>query len=341
MRCILAFRLSYNREKNLRIASIEWFIEYSEKCQKQFNVTNEDLHLIEIGHRLTLKIEEELRLHVGSSAPSFGALRRIFTYWTEQIKAEKTHTKEPSHQHAKTSENVEISINTSGSSRTTNTDYAKHNTPQLNASNQHTTTLLVIFASVLILGAIFGRFAYKDRQISKLKEHIPSSSIEQLTNTVNQLREKDRDTKIAVKDTIIASVDQFYQDWVGDPIRINQVQKLNQLITSTVYLYPDSSAATALQIRLNHDKAQIEQEFQKIVRDFKQARTAFANVKLGQNLSEQSINSAYKYSNSLFPLLGRMEYTELNRSKDEMKKTQYLLNVYQYKLNSINQIINP
>ncbi len=45
--------------------------------------------LIETGHKLTLKIEEELRSHYGNKSPSLGAIRRIFSQWIEEIQATK------------------------------------------------------------------------------------------------------------------------------------------------------------------------------------------------------------------------------------------------------------
>ncbi|MEF1297257.1 type VI secretion protein, partial [Vibrio parahaemolyticus] len=44
---------------------------------------------------------------------------------------------------------------------------------------------------------------------------------------------------------------------------------------------------------------------------------------------------AYEYSNSLFPLLGRIEYAEKNSQRKEIERSLLLLNAYLYKINQL------
>ena len=63
------------------VASRTW-----RKRVKLFNVTVDDMAILEAGHRVCLRIEEELRLHYGHKAPSLGGIRRILSQFIDDVK---------------------------------------------------------------------------------------------------------------------------------------------------------------------------------------------------------------------------------------------------------------
>ncbi|WP_169674406.1 type VI secretion system ImpA family N-terminal domain-containing protein, partial [Vibrio parahaemolyticus] len=89
--CVVYWYSAYPEytKANARISAIEWMVEYTEKRMKKHRVLPEELPLIEAAHQLCLRIEEELRLHYGIKAPSFGRIRRPLNQWIEDIKEEK------------------------------------------------------------------------------------------------------------------------------------------------------------------------------------------------------------------------------------------------------------
>nr|MCC4892374.1 type VI secretion protein [Vibrio sp. F13] len=44
---------------------------------------------------------------------------------------------------------------------------------------------------------------------------------------------------------------------------------------------------------------------------------------------------AYEYSNSLFPLIGRIEYAEKEQQQKELQKSLRILNVYLHKIKTL------
>ncbi|TON65090.1 type VI secretion protein, partial [Vibrio parahaemolyticus] len=70
-----------------------------------------------------------------------------------------------------------------------------------------------------------------------------------------------------------------------------------------------------------------------IYKRFAYARTVFANI--AKQSADKDAKKAYEYSNSLFPLLGRIEYAEKNSQRKEIERSLLLLNAYLYKINQL------
>jgi type VI secretion system protein VasL len=119
---------------------------------------------------------------------------------------------------------------------------------------------------------------------------------------------------------------------------VNQVATISELTQQLTTIYPDSSSALMLKDNFDSQRNQLEQDFQTIINRFNSARTVFANVKVKG--TDNSTQRAYEYSNSLFPLLGRIEYAEKKSKQAELDRSLQLLNTYLYKINQIQASVD-
>ncbi|NAW56190.1 MULTISPECIES: type VI secretion system ImpA family N-terminal domain-containing protein [unclassified Vibrio] len=344
--CVVYWHSGYPTEDkaNARMSSIEWFVEYAERRQKHINPSEQDLPLIEAGHRLTLKIEEELRLHYGIKAPSLGAIRRIFTQWIEQLKTEMAKREEAVKQQtasvaqpapaprSQPMMKMDVLPSPSPTSATpVNVSPSAASEPEKKRSGMG---FFMAALAVVILVALFSHFVYQDRRVEAMKTQIEIASINQLVPLANAIKLEDNSTKQAIKDTLLQRVSALVNGWDLDPIRVSQIDDIGSVTQTVTELYPDSSSAQSLSATFEQSRADLEAEYQKLSAEFKQARTVFANAK-AKNNDKASIERAYRYSNTLFPLLGRIEYAAQNQMPEEVAKSQRLLNIYQHKLNEL------
>lgn len=311
-----------------RIGAIDWLIEHAEKRLKHIKVSKEELPLIEAGHRICLNLEEELRLHFGIKAPSFGGIRRMFMQWIESFKEQAA---EAERKAQKAAIKVEVM------KPATSTPAAPPAPVKPEANNR--SALFTISAMVIAVFAITSSyFVFKNYQLNSLKQQVEMGSVSQLKSLTAKLPIEYRDAKDALKMPLLTRLDALMNNWPLEPSMVSQMDDLGEVVRQVTALYPDSSSAKQLNQNYLDQHSAIEQEYQAIHRRFTNARTVFANVIAASQ--DQQAKQAYEYSNTLFPLLGRIEYAEKARTEQELDKSLKLLNVYLYKINQIRNSLS-
>ena len=334
--CLIYWYSAYPEESKstARIGSIEWLTEHAIRKQKTLKISPSDLPLIEEGHKLTLKIEEELRSHYGTKSPSLGGIRRIFSQWIEeiQIQEEKAKKREESKdkKNKGTVEPQGINVNVSMPSMTAPEEKIETtNKPENNSKP----LLIILIVLGFFLCMQFTNFFYSDNQKRTLREQIETANIHDIVILLPELERKEDSIKQSIKSDIIKRTQWLVSGWELDPIRVNQLPTLALAVDKLKTIYPDSAAAKSMQEELTSQTIEFDNAYKRINRQFLKSRTVFANAKS----QEKSIIKAYDYSNSLFPLLGRIEYAEKKMTSAEIDKTQRLLNIYQHRINTLKE----
>nr|WP_232340865.1 type VI secretion protein [Vibrio vulnificus] len=313
-------------------------IEHTEKRIKKHNTLPEELPLIEAAHQLCLRIEDELRLHYGIKAPSFGRIRRILNQWIEEIKEAKA-------KEVKALEAKQLKPEVQAPSTGIKVEIAPP--PKVDAKQQPATpqpepqksSRWVLFSAVgLLTAALASHFIYKQHNYQTLKNNIEHSSLTQLATIVDSLSAENKEHRLALRSATVERLDTLMTDWVIDPVKVSRVNTIDELTHELTEIYPDSSSVRQLRENFLDQRSRLENEFEIIYKRFTYARTIFANVAT-QN-SDANSQKAYEYSNSLFPLLGRIEFAEKNAQQKEIEQSLLLLNVYLYKINQLKTASN-
>ncbi|WP_260260666.1 type VI secretion protein [Vibrio intestinalis] len=300
-------------------------VENTERRLKHINPQSEDLRLIEMAHQTCLRIEEELRLHYGLAAPSLGRVRRRLSLWVGEIResnqqASTVETKKVPAPHEFT---LEISPPKQEQSKPEELQHSPNNPKKY-----------LVAASFAMVIAITLFFFYPHYQKKQLIAQVNQASIPELASIVDELNsQNNRDTLSDLRQPTITRLDQLMDGWTLDPVRVNNLDKLEHLTNQLLLLYPDSNYASKLQQDFQLKKASFDKEFEMIYQRFSIARTAIANATLHQ--TDKKSVQAYKYSNSLFPLLGRIEYSEKHKQQKDVERSLQLLNTYLYKINQL------
>ena len=338
--CVVYWYTAYpeHAKANARISAIEWMVEYTEKRIKKHRALPEELPLIEAAHQLCLRIEEELRLHYGIKAPSFGRIRRILNQWIEEIK--ETKAKEAKALEVKQAKPEKpsnpggIQVNIAPPPKTETKP-----TPQPQVKEAPKSSRAVVFSVIgLLVVAFASHFVYKQHKYQTLKDDIEHSSLTQLAAIVDSLSVENKEHRIALRSATVERLDTLMTDWAIDPVKVSEVNTIDELTSELTEIYPDSSSAQQLRENFLDQRSRFENEFDVIYKRFAYARTVFANV-AKQNTDKDS-KKAYEYSNSLFPLLGRIEYAEKNAQQKEIERSLLLLNTYLYKINQLQAATN-
>ncbi|MCW8348645.1 MULTISPECIES: type VI secretion system ImpA family N-terminal domain-containing protein [Vibrio] len=327
-------------KSNARISAIEWMVENIEKRIQKKNVTQDDLPLIEASHQLCIRIEEELRLHYGIKAPSLGRIHRILKRWIEDLKERKIRDiaileqskKKPVHSVPVISPPVGVSIDIPSSASKQPQEEAKLN------PSKHASGRLAIYSMIgIIVIALVSHFAHKQHTYLSLENQIAHASITELKPVLDSLGYDNHIYSSDLRSAVVKRLDLLLTDWASDPIKVSEVNTISALTEQLIVLYPDSSSARLLHESFTRQRIKFESDFQTLLNRFTSARTTFANVKI--NNSDSDSAKAYEYSNSLFPLLGRIEYAEKNAKQDELDRSILILNTYLYKLNQLQASI--
>ncbi|WKY59628.1 type VI secretion system ImpA family N-terminal domain-containing protein [Vibrio sp. SNU_ST1] len=335
--CVIYWFTAYPEvtKSNARIGAIDWMVEHTDKRIKSIKTSSDDILLIETCHRLCLRIEEELRLHYGIKAPSLGGIRRTLKQWVDEHKeseaklfeAENTKKLRVSEEHKKAipvAQPSTIKINVS------------NNKPKnaVEVAGKATSNYLVIYLLVgsLIL-ALSSHFIYKQYQRKELARQIVTSDIPQLNEIVHSLKYEYASISDDVRPSVVNQLDELMKDWGSDPIKVYEIDTLNQLTIDLTKLYPDSSSVLRLRNEFTNEQQKLNADYIKLHRRFSNARTVFANAIRGSE--SQKTAQAYEYSNSLFPLIGRIEYAEKEKQQKELQKSLQILNVYLHKIKNL------
>jgi type VI secretion system protein VasL len=341
--CIVYWYSAYpeHSKSNARITSIEWMIENIEKRIRKHKVQADERQVIEAIHQLCLKIEDELRIHYGIKAPSFGRVRRLLSQWLEILKeqereenakqiaaAKRLATPEATH----STPMMKVEVNPMPPSSTSSQKSAT--TPERPPTKSSS---LVVSALVAVAAVAFGgHYAYQKHQFESMKGRIEGASIQELERVISSPQYINSEHKNALRLSTVDRLDFLMNDWTSSPIKVSQANTLDTLTESLVRFYPDSSSAQMLRERFVQQKTKLESEFNSVFRRFATARTVFANI--AQKSSDKHTTTAYEYSNSLFPLLGRIEYAEKNHNSEELEQSARLLSAYLYKINQLKLI---
>ncbi|OAJ93052.1 type VI secretion system ImpA family N-terminal domain-containing protein [Vibrio bivalvicida] len=314
---------------NARMSAIEWMVEYVEKRIKKYTPRPEELPLIEAAHQLCLRIEEELRLHYGIKAPSFGRIRRILNQWIEEFKEARIALETANKPKPRSTEppvpgiKVEIAPPTK--------PVGAKNTPEVKEAKSSNVAIYALIG--LIFVAFSAHFIHKQHEYSSLKQQINDASLTELSSIVDSLSHENKRHTATLRKPAVDRLSSLMTNWYFDPVKVSNIEVIDELTLKLTALYPDSSSISQLREGFEAQRGNFEHEFANIHKRFAHARTVFANV-ANQN-SDQDAIAAYKYSNSLFPLLGRIEYAEKQQQQSEVERSLLLLNTYLYKLKQI------
>ena len=338
--CVVYWYTAYpeHAKANARISAIEWMVEYTEKRIKKQRALPEELPLIEAAHQLCLRIEEELRLHYGIKAPSFGRIRRILNQWIEEIKEAKAkevmalEAKQPKPEVQAPSTGIKVEI-----APPPKVD-AKQPPATPQPESQKSSRWVLLSVVGLLTAALASHFIYKQHQYETLKDDIEHASLTELTDIVSSFNVENKDHRLSLRSATVERLDTLMTDWTLDPVKVSKVNTIDELTYELTEIYPDSSSAQQLRENFLDQRSRFENEFDVIYKRFAYARTVFANV--AKQNSDKDSKKAYEYSNSLFPLLGRIEYAEKNTQQKEIERSLLLLNTYLYKINQLKTASN-
>ncbi|WP_199460406.1 type VI secretion system ImpA family N-terminal domain-containing protein [Vibrio owensii] len=338
--CVVYWYTAYpeHAKANARISAIEWMVEYTEKRIKKQRALPEELPLIEAAHQLCLRIEEELRLHYGIKAPSFGRIRRILNQWIEEIKEAKAkevmalEAKQPKPEVQAPSTGIKVEI-----APPPKVD-AKQPPATPRPESQKSSSWVLLSVVGLLTSALASHFIYKQHQYETLKDDIEHASLTELTDIVSSFSVENKDHRLSLRSATVERLDTLMTDWTLDPVKVSKVNTIDELTNELTEIYPDSSSAQQLRENFLDQRSRFENEFDVIYKRFAYARTVFANV--AKQNSDKDSKKAYEYSNSLFPLLGRIEYAEKNTQQKEIERSLLLLNTYLYKINQLKTASN-
>ena len=307
-----------DKKKNAnRISLFEWYIEYAAPLQEKIKIKSTDLPLLEIGSYLCVKIEEELRSHYGNRAPSFGRLRRTFDAWSEEIRVSRIVKVEELEQN-KIIKKEDKKIN-------------KNNYPGI---------IILLFVPLFILGLIVFNVGYKKRAQKKIINQISFTSIYDFKKLVRNLESQSDEMKGDIKNVIFNRTKCFLDDLISEPLKLNQIQVVHDILVRVNLFYPDSMIPKDQIKILNEIKYELRDEYKKIHNDFLIVRTHFANEQKSKRKGDNHVKKAYFYTNTLFPLLGKIEYAEKEKSNEALEKAQKHLNAYQNKINEIKESLS-
>ncbi|MGF1727554.1 type VI secretion system ImpA family N-terminal domain-containing protein [Photobacterium nomapromontoriensis] len=338
--CVVYWYSAYpeHSKANARMSAIEWMVEYTEKHIKKHKALPEEQPLIEAAHQLCLKIEGELRLYYGIKAPSLGRIRRVLNQWTEEQKELDQQIKNIPHEKKTkpmlgtppSQPAITVDITTpSAMLKSTSAVNPKHQEPVAKKSSK-----MVIYSMVgLLILAFTSFFIYKQQQYHSLKEQIETASLPSLKLIFDSISSNNESHIDSLRTSMIERLDVLMTDWNLDPEKVSNIDALDKLTYNLTEIYPDSSSALQLRKNFLDQRSHFESEYNSIYNRFTNARTVFANVAT-QNFGKDS-TKAYEYSNSLFPLLGRIEYVEKHTQQKEIDRALFLLNTYLYKLNQL------
>ncbi|EOD79747.1 hypothetical protein D515_01219 [Grimontia indica] len=309
-------------KKDARLAAFEWYIE-NILPTKALIQEEKDKAKLELGRSLALDIHEELLKHYGRAAPAFDSLVALFSRRIENLEAKQRasltlfdQAEPPPLQSSTTpaSAEPEAALSQKPSSK-------KANTP-----------LLLMIA--LTFFAAFFYIIYQEKQLERLKENIKDYSIERVLTVI---RHADTPTELtAIQQPLYERLAAIVNTYGHEPFSVDKSHKVLASIKEFERLYPESNKAEVLEKAFVSKHAGLVSEWAALNEGFKKARTLFANLKEAGG-EQAGIIKSYQYSNTLFPLMGRINFAESEQSLEELDKAQYILNSYQYKINQLRE----
>ncbi|WP_341665805.1 type VI secretion system ImpA family N-terminal domain-containing protein [Vibrio sp.] len=320
-------------KSSARMGALEWLVEHGEKRVKQFNITIDDKAVLEVGHRVCLRIEEELRLHYGHKAPSLGGIRRIFSQFIDDVKELEDKQQQAQKRALQQKEKSQaLSDKVAGAITVKVNPPARQSPPaaDVEPEKNHSAVWTVTIAVGVFILALSAFYLKKSLLLTEYEQKIASNNVSVLLQVTHDLSTENKDTVEKLKQPLIGAIDVMVFDLDKSPEKVAKLHMLKQITENLAKLYSDSSSVQVLSSELDRYDEQMQRDFREISRRFARARTAIANLKLDSNGSNTEL--AYQYSNSLFPLLGRIEYAEKTNDPVELDRSLNLINVYLHKI---------
>ncbi|KDM91080.1 type VI secretion system ImpA family N-terminal domain-containing protein [Photobacterium galatheae] len=323
--CIVYWHSAYPsvNKPNARAQSFDWVAEQLPTALKKIKVTLNDLALVEAGHRFALNLEQELQRQLGQQAPSLGPVRKQFTEWKDHLEelAEKQAARQQ-HQPVVAQPRQPTDTAESVQNETKETE----NKPRLPAWCYWLATVFTLCCLVFSIAAVRQYLYQRD---------IPAASAVQLEKITTRLIHAEPYFKNRLKEEVLTRTRELMQDWTAYPERVYNHQVLETLAKNVNTLYPDSIAAKTSVSQYQAGKTALAKDYLAINDQFKRARTMIANAALVDD--SDNITAAYKFSNTLFPFLGRLDYLEKGHiEREDIIKAQKTLSAYQYRLMEIS-----
>lgn len=307
---------------NARVQSFDWVAEQLPTALKKIKVSLKDLALVEAGHRFALSLEQELQHQLGKQAPSLGPVRKQFTEWKDHLEelAEKEESRQRKGTAQPLAETAEEATPAQDTAKETETK------PRLPAWCYWLATVFILGCLVFSIAAVRQYLYQRD---------IPAASAVQLEKITSKLIHAEPYFKNRLKEEVLTRTSELMQDWTAYPERVYNHQVLEALANHVNSLYPDSIAAKTAVSQYQAGKTALASDYQAINDQFKRARTIIANAALVDE--SDNITAAYKFSNTLFPFLGRLDYLEKGHiEREDIIKAQKTLSAYQYRLMEIS-----
>ena len=316
-----------------RMGALEWLVEHGEKRVKQFNVSIDDKAVLEAGHRVCLRIEEELRLHYGHKAPSLGGIRRTFSQFMDEVKELEDKQQQAQKRTLQQKEKTQtLNDKAAGAITVKVSPPARQGQPTANIEpkKSHSAVWAITIAVGVFILALSSFYLKKGQLLSEYEQKIASNNVSILLQVTHDLSTENRETVERLKQPLIGAIDVMVFDLDKSPEKVTQLDTLTAITENLAKLYSDSSSVQVLSAELARYDEQMKKDFRELSLRFSRARTAIANLKLASN--DSNTNLAYQYSNSLFPLLGRIEYAEKTNDPKELDRSLSLINVYLHKI---------
>lgn len=181
-------------------------------------------------------------------------------------------------------------------------------------------------------------FGFKHYQQQKLLQTFKNANFDDFSSLIQELTHSPKSTQQELKEVVFNKSTVFFKNWSEDPLKINKLNTLTSIINALKGVYSDSIIYQSLEHNFYNDKNNLINSYSGIKQQFNRARTIIANAQLTSQSS--SITKSYKFSNTLFPLLARIEYAENSMDDNDIKKAQYILNVYQLRINSLTSKVS-
>ncbi len=206
--------------------------------------------------------------------------------------------------------------------------------PKQNSIPLRTFTIILVIFSI----ALAAHFGAKHYQVSSFKSQIIGATLDELGPLISELSRYEEPILESLLPVIISNLDGRLKDWDLRPETVTKADGIEAIFTTLKAVYPYSSAINLLESDFSTKKQQLDDNYLQLSNQFSQARTVFANV-IRSDESQQA-KRAYQYSNSLFPLLGRIEYAENNQDPAELERSLTIINTYLYKITQLHQRMN-
>ncbi|WP_413111695.1 type VI secretion system ImpA family N-terminal domain-containing protein [Thaumasiovibrio sp. DFM-14] len=308
-----------------RIQSFDWMTEKLDRILKKTSYDNKDKAIIEKSLSVVLDLEQELRIHYGNHATSMRPVRVRLNDMLDDILKKENKKNSKIISERKTEQEDIKNVTTE----------IKPPPPSLPLKETSSTRLpkwmkisVVIFSiPTIIVMANYLQYEY-------LKYRVGTAGIKDLPHVLKKVKNQNSFVVDRLQGHILNITEGMIYGWSSDYRKLHNYPIYKEVVGHLDNIYPDSIKIKEIRNQIHLDVTQLEQDFITAQRQFRSTRTAIANIQ--QEFNGPDYDIAYRYSNTLMPLLGRLEHIANNQNDNESAlKAQQLLNSYQFYLASV------